>query len=211
MRFILLLLIIAAASPVMAKGIRVKVVDANGNPFPKVLTIVQGLNVGRELGRFLSDENGLTPEVQISDEIFRVIATCPYGLCRTSVHEFISNGSQNVVTITAEVGSSDENGIPVGFPKLKLLLDRPSERTAGAKILVRDPFARWEHWYVADKEGSVEVEMVYEPSVVVVFFAGRTYVNSVSPCASDQSRFNSPRPESSAKTCKPVVLRLRDD
>lgn len=210
-RFTLLLLIVMAASPAMAKGIRIKVVDANGNPFPNVLAIVQGLTDYREMGRFLSDKDGLTPEIQVSDEIFRVIATCPYGLCRTSVHEFLLASSPKVVAITAQVVSSDENGVPVGYPKSKLLLERPHEKTQGAKILVRDPLARWEHWYVADKDGSAEIELPYDPTVIVVFLDHGTYVHYVSPCPSTQRPPLAVNAETRAAVCKPIILNLRDE
>ena len=82
------LFIMLAFATVWASNIsEIHITDESGAPFPNVLVIIKSLDDNVEVGRYISDCDGQIPPINFSHSLYRVIATCPYGLCRTTVRE----------------------------------------------------------------------------------------------------------------------------
>lgn len=152
-------------------GVRVRTVDASGAPFPNVLVIIRSLEGKGEIGRYLTDPSGRTPPIQMDGGLYRLITTCPYGVCQTAIHEFLGSNVPSEIVSTIYVNPSDLNGEIVGAPRVRLaLLDSAGRPEVGAHVLVRDEAAKWERWYVTDRKGSATVELLADPSVLVVVY-----------------------------------------
>jgi hypothetical protein len=191
-----------------AKTSIIKTVDASGAPFPKVLVIVKSLEGEGEVARYLTDQDGRTPKIQLSSGLYRVIATCPYGICQTTVREFLGSDVPSELTLEIPVNSTDLNGETVGAPRIQLVLETANGKASGAHILIRDPEAKWEKWYVADATGSAEVELVSDPSVVVVIFGGKVSSQVVSFAHMNQEENKKPQGIRSGVSLKTVTVRL---
>src|SRR5689334_20790240 len=101
MKLTLLIAVLISAPLMRANGSTIKIVDANGDPFANVLIIVRSLDGKGEIGRYLTNGEGLTSKLQLDDDgLYRIIATCPYGLCQTTVREFIGTDIHNELVIT---------------------------------------------------------------------------------------------------------------
>src|SRR5262245_16161710 len=72
-----------------AVPLRVVMVDGTGAGFTDVLVIVRSLEDGKESFRALTDSSGIVPVHDLNPGLYRLIATCPYGICQTTVHEFL--------------------------------------------------------------------------------------------------------------------------
>src|SRR5437867_2371784 len=100
--------VLVLASLITGKGSPIRIVDANGKPFPDVLVIVKSLSGKGEIGRYLTNKDGQTSQIQFDDDgLYRVIAVCPYGHCQTTVHEFIGTEIRNELLITVPIKPTD--------------------------------------------------------------------------------------------------------
>lgn len=147
----------------------IRTVDESGTPFPNVLVIIQSFDGKGEIGRYLSDKEGRTPPFQLGPGLYRLITTCPYGLCRTNIREFLGAKAPPEIIEKVELKPTDLSGQILGAQKIRLkvfsLDDKPQ---AGAHVLVRDLNAKWERWYVTDREGSATISLLSDPTVVVI-------------------------------------------
>jgi hypothetical protein len=160
-------------SPATATTLRVRVVDASGAPFAKVLVIVKSLQGGGEVARELTDANGRTTAIDVRDSLYRIIATCPYGLCATVVREFLGKRLTAELLITVPFLPTDGDGVLVGAPRLRIVLKLANgSPVAGAHVLVRDGQAKREQWYVADEHGVAVIELLDDPVVLVAIHDG---------------------------------------
>lgn len=188
-----------------------KTVDATGAPFPNVLIIVKSLEGEGEMARYLTGPDGRTPTIRLSSGLYRVIATCPYGLCRTTVREFLGSDMPSEIVIPVSVNPTDLNGEIVGGTPVRLLLEVPHGKASGAHILVRDPEAHWEKWYVADKGGIVQIELPSNPSTVVVIYNGKIFIREVSASTTNHKQTVKTQNKQLAKPTRTVILHLNED
>ena len=186
----------------------IRTFDESGMPFPNVLVIIKSLEGGGEVARYLTDQDGCTPKIQLNGGLYRVIATCPYGLFRTTIREFLGSDVPSELTIYVPANPSDINGEIIGAPHIRLVLETANGKASGAEILIRDPEAKWEKWYVADGEGSAEVELPADPSVVVVVFGGKVSSQVVWESMMKQEEDKKPQGVQRSKPLKTVTLRL---
>lgn len=180
MRHLLLMLALFGVVPAVAAvtfPISVKVEDSSGAAVKDELVIVQDLdNREHEVLRALSDLDGNVPTLQLPSGLYRVIATAPYGLWQTSVREFMVGQPSTEVVVRVQAMPTHGYGdiVTVGTPRVQLKVIGPDGQPAnGALILIRDRNAtlHLERWYKADGKGIAKVELVSEPTVVVVVYA----------------------------------------
>src|SRR5258708_22598753 len=139
-----------------------------------LLVIVQDLdNHENEILRALTDRDGNVPPIKVRSGLYRVIATNPYGLWQTSVREVLVRGKPTQVAITAKPMGTHGNGDVVltgAQHELLRFIGPDGQPAAGASILCRDREATLslERWYKADRSGEARIELVGNPTVVVV-------------------------------------------
>jgi hypothetical protein len=165
MRIVFALIFLSSA---IAAPLKLRVVDASGAPFAKVLVIVRSLEGGGEITRDLTDANGRVPEIDLRNGLYQVIATCPYGLCDTVVREFLGGRTTGEILITVPVKPSDTEGMLLGSPRVRTVLKLPNRSIAsGVHLLVRDLKAKREKWYVTDEHGAAIIELLDDPVQLV--------------------------------------------
>jgi hypothetical protein len=165
---------LAPAGPATNAPVTIRVEDVQGSALHNELVIVQDLdNSEHEVLRALTDGNGNLPPLPLPPSLYRVIVTAPYGLWQTSVREFLVREKPVGLTVRVEGVSTHGNGdfVLVSAPRAQLQVFRPDGQPAsGASILVRDRDATLylERWYEADAKGAASIELVGDPTVVVV-------------------------------------------
>lgn len=194
-----------------AKTTVIKVLDDGGAPFPEVLVIVKSLDEKREIARYLSGADGRTPAIQLGNGLYRVILTCPYGLCQTTIRELLGSNAPPELTLKAPGNPTDLHGQNIGGARIHLVLEVPGGKALGAYVLVRDPEAFWEQWYVADKDGSADFELPCDPAVVVVVYQGKVYTSTVTAGVRDRREPITPQNDPLLSPRRTIIVRLDAD
>lgn len=177
MRKFLIIQLFLLVSVAEGKNMRIRTVDETGAPFPNVLIIVRSVTEGEELGRYLSDSNGETPEIKIDSDLDQVIATCPYGICKTAVQEFLATTAPSVLVVPLSVRPTDEIGELVSA-KTAAILFRPQSNGkigSGVNVFVRDDDAVRQRWYKTDADGKVSIQILGKRTNVVIRYANTIY------------------------------------
>jgi hypothetical protein len=139
---------------------RLTVLDYTGAAFPNVLVIVKSLAGKGEIFRALTDDRGSVPERGLPAGLYRANATCPYGLCKTKVSEFLVGDSRVMLELKVDVTPTQGNFAVVG-PSSQLtiqVVDVQGRPAASAQALVRDSAAEFEQWYTTNAQGEADVE-----------------------------------------------------
>src|SRR5882672_9434374 len=110
MKFLCFVIVLALPLVASAKTTTVKTVDATGAPFPRVLIIAKSQEGGGEIARYLTDQDGRTPGIQFGSGLCRVIAMCPYGLCHTTIQEYLGSGMPAELVLPVSVNPTDLYG-----------------------------------------------------------------------------------------------------
>lgn len=153
---------------VNATSFRLTVVDATGAGFPDVLVIVKSLDGKGEIFRMLTDEGGKIPDRELAQGLYRIIATCPYGICETEVRECLVREKSVELELKVAVSPTKGNVAVIG-PTLQMrvqVLNAAGMPAESATLLVRDADAVDERWYKTDANGEVKVTL---PDGVVTF------------------------------------------
>jgi len=167
--------------------VKITVEDASGAVIKDELVIVQDLdNREREVLRTLSDQDGNVPRLQLSPGLYRVIATAPYGIWQTSVREFLVGQRSAEVIVRVQGMGTHGNGdiVTAGITRTQLQVIGPDGRPAsGAGILVRnrDATLNLERRYQADGKGTATIELVSNPTVVVVVYGDVLLTTELGP------------------------------
>jgi len=154
----------------------IKIQDASGAPLKSELVIVQDLNKpGSESLRALSDQNGDVPHLELGHGLFRIIATYPYGGWKTQVSEFLVRDRPITVSLQIQPMGTHGNGdvVLVGSSFANLQVVRSDgQPISGASILVRDEddTLNLERSYKTDQKGMARIELVADPTVVIIVF-----------------------------------------
>jgi hypothetical protein len=168
-----------AANEKMNRSI-IKAVDHQGSPFPDVLLIVLSSDDKKEIGRYLTDSSGQTPELQLSRGSYEVIATCPYGICETAFYSFSASEAWGPIIVSLDVKPSDEFGDIVGADRMQLRFYPPSQKQIEtATILVRDRDAKWFRSYVIKPDEFRNIELLDDPTFITIVFDGRVVRKAV--------------------------------
>lgn len=165
--------------------VAIKVEDGAGAPLKEELVIVQDLNDHeREALRVLSDQSGSVPALDLKPGLYRAIATNPYGMWRTEVHEFLLTQSPVKLVLKVEQMGTHGNGdiVTVGVPEAELqVLTQDGQPASGAAVLARDKEAtlNLERRYRTDEHGMVRVQLVGSPTVMVVIYQNKLTTKEV--------------------------------
>jgi hypothetical protein len=159
-----------------AATLHVKVVDKTGAAFPDVLVIVKSLEGKGEIARALTDSTGSVSGRELPPGLYRVIATCPYGICETNVQEFYVKDAPVQLELTVDVsptrGEGDVVEIGPSRPLNVQVIDRDGRPARLAPVLVRNADAQHERWYKTDSDGGTKVELPEGQVTVVVLYGG---------------------------------------
>ncbi len=168
---ILLGLIYALAA--QAASFRVVTLDETGADFPDVLIVVRSLDSGRENFRALTDRSGAVPTHELSPGLYQLIATCPYGICQTTVQEFIVASDPIDLKLTLKVVPTTGNGVTIGPIEHRQVevLDLEGRPLASVQIFVRDGAAQYGRWYRTGANGRVTIDLPPEgePTIVAIY------------------------------------------
>jgi Carboxypeptidase regulatory-like domain len=182
---------LAGATPV---GLKVE--DKTGAAFPDVLVIVKSLSLDEkrevEIFRALTDAKGIVPSRELPTGLYRLIATCPYGICKTKVQEFYVKDDPVQLELTLDVVGSGTHGegdvTEVGPSKqLKVrVTDSEGRPVRLASVIVRDSDVQHEGWYKTDSGGSATVDLPEGSVTVVVLYGGNLTSKTLSAATVDE-------------------------
>ena len=134
--------------------------------------IVKSLDDKGEIFRALTDSAGTVPERELTSGFYRVIATCPYGICQTKVTEFLASTRPVEMDVKVDIlPAINIQRVWVGPPLLRLALqvvDTQGRPVAAVSVLVRDPDAREEYWCKTNVNGETEVAPFLQGATVIV-------------------------------------------
>ena len=185
MRILLAVLVLSGFAP--AARVAVKVEDASGAPIKNELVIVQDLNNReREVLRALTDDAGNIQSFDLSPGLYRAIATAPYGLWQTKVSEFVIVQEPRNIILKVEPIPSHGSGdiVAVGTTRAELqVLNADGQPVIGANVLSRDSIASLssEKWYTTNEHGIADVELLEDPTVLVVCYGDTLITKTVHP------------------------------
>jgi hypothetical protein len=123
----------------------------------------------------LTDKDGQIPTLDLQPGLYRAIATAPYGLGQTEVREFLVAEKPERLALRVRPMPTHGYGDIVTFgtkrKKFKIL-KTDGQAASGAEIYVRDRDAtlHLERWYKTNSQGETAIEIVSEPTVVVIVF-----------------------------------------
>jgi hypothetical protein len=158
-----------------AESVRISVHDKGGGPLASVLVIVRSLEGRGEIVRVLTDDEGRIPDRLLDPGIYRVIATCPYGICKTTVREFlVRKGEPLNVEIAAALQSTKGNVTHLNAPEMVVsVIHADGNPAISAEVLIRDETADQERWYRTNKKGELLADIYSGPLTVVVLSGDR--------------------------------------
>lgn len=152
-----------------ASPVQFSVKDPTGAPFAGALVILKSLDDNHEVFRALTNNEGNVPGVDLQHGLYRVIATFPYGLWKTDVREFVVTQKPLNLTLTLGMTSTQDDVAIVGAPTQTVqVLDESGKPISGALVITRDPTAAYERRYKSDQFGEANVELLSNPTVLVV-------------------------------------------
>jgi len=182
-------------------SVRVRVTDRTGAPFPDVLVIVKSLAGKGEIFRALTNQTGRVPDRDLAAGLYRVIATCPYGICETKITEFLVGDAPVELELKVDVSPTRGNVTVVG-PSNRMrvqLLDPQGKPVASAEVLVRDSSAEFERWYKTNSDGEADVEPLGTKITFAVLYKRTLTEETVSAASIEKLRTEG----------KKLVIRLR--
>lgn len=174
MKFLMALLVLSAMT--LSTQVELVVEDSSGIALKDKLVIVRDLrNKEHEVIRALTNKDGQIPSFALPPGLYRAIATDPYGLWQTEVREFLV--AEKPARLAMRVRPTPTHGygdiVTVGTKRKKLKILKPDGQPAsGAEIYARDRDAtlHLEHLYQANAHGETEIDLVSEPTVIVIVF-----------------------------------------
>lgn len=166
---LLLCWLVSVTTAAAAGTVQLTVKDPTGAPLPKALVILRSLHDGHEISRSLTDSQGKIPKLKLKPGLYRAIATYPYGLWKTEVHEFLVGDRPVELTLTLQTTGTKDNVAILGASHALLqVVNRKAKPVPGALVIVRDITATYEERYRSDHFGEVRVNLIAEPTVLII-------------------------------------------
>lgn len=175
-----------------AGSVHFLVKDPSGAPFQNALVILKSLESNQEVFRALADRGGNVPEVDLHPGLYRVITSFPYGLWKTDIREFFVTQAPLNLTLTLGIMAAQDNVAFVGAPiQAVQVMDEISEISnplPDALVIARDQAAIYEKRYRTDQHGEARVELISNPTVVIVVSPPNIVENIVNANGTPKSR-----------------------
>jgi len=173
-----------------ATPLHLRVLDESGAGFPDVLVIVKSLEGRGELFRALTDTSGAVAERDLAPGLYRIIATCPYGICQTKVSEFWVGSAAVKLELTVALEPTRGNRVTIDplEPITIQVVDAGGAPVASAELLVRDLDAKNERWYTTNREGEVKANLPTGTVTVVVLHQGVVTEETLSSASVEKLR-----------------------
>jgi hypothetical protein len=163
----------------LAEHVRVKAVDEVGVRVPDILVVVRSLDTHTLFPpRFLTDSEGQTPVFEVPPGLYQFVASCPFGIWRTSVTEmFVDSSTKDIILRVGATQAIDV--ITTNEPPTVsvYMFSSPPEKAplAGIRVLSRGSEAEDEDWLQTDATGRVRVKLVDGPTILAVPIEGKIY------------------------------------
>lgn len=153
-----------------AVPVRIVTLDKTGAGFQDVLVIVRSLDGKGESVRALTNQSGAVPTRELAAGLYQIIATCPYGLCQTTVREFFVKTDPIELELALDVLPTTGNTFAMGRVERRQVevQDRHGRPVASADILVRDATAESQKWYQTGLDGRVLIDLASSRETTVV-------------------------------------------
>jgi uncharacterized surface anchored protein len=150
--------------------LKVVVVDQTSAGFPDVLVIVKQLGDSKEVFRELSDKNGTISVRDLPSGPYQLIATCPYGLCETTVREFMIKNEPFAMKLTLAMLPSSGDVVRIGHIEHREVevQDSAGEPVPLVPVLVRDETAQDEKWYRTGSNGMTVIDVPTGTEMTVI-------------------------------------------
>ena len=173
-----------------AAPLHLRVMDQTGAPFPDVLVIIKSLAGRGEIFRALTNQAGDVAERDLPAGLYRVIATCPYGICETKISEFLVGDVPVELKLKVDISPTRGNVAIVGpSTRLKLeVIDAQGRPATSARVLVRDSNAEFEQWYETNSKGAVDVEPRGVMTTIAVLYKGILTEETISATSIEKLR-----------------------
>ncbi|HEY1207167.1 MAG: hypothetical protein ABSH46_00925 [Bryobacteraceae bacterium] len=209
-----IVVLLASVGLATAAPVRIRVTDpAGAEGLGKVLIIVQALNGKGEVSRNLSDSNGWAPAMQLPPEVYRVIATFPYGYWFTQVREFVVADSPVEIVLHMDGAVVERVQVPELEARVTVI-DKDGKPAENAIVLGRDPEAIFHYWTTADANGHATVKIGVNGADIVAIYKGRVVSKCVDVpfedpgCRTDGESFQR-RLEKSRQSLREVTLQFQ--
>jgi hypothetical protein len=174
--FVLLVsLLLLCSTSKAAESVRISVHDKGGGPLANVLVILRSLEGRGEVVRVLTNDEGRIPDRLLDPGIYRVIATCPYGICKTNVREFlVRKGEPLQVDIAVAFQPTKDNVTHLNAPEILVsVIHADGKPAVSVEVLIRDETADQERWYRTNEKGELAAERFLGPLTFVVVSSDR--------------------------------------
>jgi len=165
-----------------------RVTDPSGAELKDALVIVQDLRVrdADEVFRNLTDEHGRVPSRQLPDGLYRIIATTPYGLCKTHIHEFLIGPESTEIRVSLDVLPTHGYGdiVPIRQRRVTVRVSqRDGTPAREVDIHARDADATLytRQWCKTDEHGKASIIDMGIDMVLVIVANGRVIAREVAP------------------------------
>ncbi|MGO9316528.1 MAG: oligogalacturonate lyase family protein [Terracidiphilus sp.] len=148
----------------------IQVVDQSGSPLPNAHITIKSLDTGREVGKYLTGQDGMTTLISLDKDLHRFTVTCPDGTCSNTVKELYTAPFSGKLIIQAHANSTiDQNYTPSGKKTTVIVQTANHNALANIQFMVRTTDATQEGWYTTSRNGSALVTLSADPSIVVFF------------------------------------------
>ena len=156
-----------------ATSVRIKMLEISGGILPDGLVIVESLDRRGEFVGSLSDEAGTVPTLNLTPGLYRVIGTCPYGVCAASVSEFLVGDQPIELELKLRIMPHGD-GMVLGLQRITVhIVDKQDQEVPSARVIVRDWEAHEEEWYETNSSGDANVALPREGLVTIIVIQNR--------------------------------------
>lgn len=139
---------------------------------PKVLIVVRSLEAKGEVGRGLTDANGLFTVPNLLPGLYQAIGLYPYGYWVPKVREFIVG--DNDVAVELRLTGSVIDEVPVSEHNTKVeVVDQNGKPVPGAVVLGRDLAAKYMKFNTTDAQGRATVTVPCGDAEIAVIYRGK--------------------------------------
>ncbi len=146
---------------------RIQVLDPSGAPVPGVLVIIALQGDKAEIGRYLSGTDGTVAPVRLGAGMYKITATCPYGICETVTREVLGPFDSADLKLQVPLKGTGKGEL-VGAPRVSFEVQASGQPPSKTTLLIRDTEASLESWYPVPPDGKVDATLVSDPAVVVL-------------------------------------------